>query len=708
MLLLWTTPAWARPGFGHGREQDILKLIEPFHDEGPIGSAKLQAISIERDRVVFRLQLADASAELRLIPKESATDRAFDLELAPATGELRQAQLQLQQAIERHDDGHFFGTGPTVTVGDEPSQNRLYWLRILTALLWLTLASATIWRLWRTPWRWSSVLFTCFIAWLAMRSALPWTPLHANGHAFEDIAVALAAPDAGLSTDRAVGEYGPAWVLAQQWTLGWMGATYANLIQWSHVVMSLVSIALWRALRAAGSGRPSAALALAILLTAPVVARLGSSESPVLLGLLLMTVALWLASSAHVGDRIGTCVAILLVALGHPLGPGFAAGTALAAWGLAPVAGRPMFHRRERVKQPKDQAVASTSTPSSQLVLAEFRHAVWSSAEDAPPEQSLPTSQTLVPVWGLLLAVTAVAGLGIQLLGNAALLSRRTAVAGALPIPTDPFAFWLWFDGAWAPASWQVLVLLGAGGLIANAKGWLRIRAVALPLGTLVVVASGLLVVACISDALRYQALALPLLALLAVRAGDGVPPGRTMRWAVLVMRGVATMAAVVELLSSMPGRVAQDGQAQAFSAVQPTLQAQRGTVWFVQPERNGSQRVVVEPPLGLLGAAGPDMRAISLGRLQSLCDSHSELPQPLWIWLPPDCDAQAVDGAKSVCAQLAAFAHGPPLAAGPVTWLPARDALGLPGEFHKHAGTTGQWSLREAGCGGSMGRNGG
>ena len=303
-------------------------------------------------------------------------------------------------------------------------------------------------------------------------------------------------------------------------------------------------------------------------------------------------------------------------------------------------------------------------------------------------------------VAALLLAL--VAGVAIQLAGNAALLRKRTAaVDQALPWPTNPAEFLLWLDPAWAPLAFVVLVLVGTA-------GWLRwrhslhkaelSRATALPLAALIVSGAGLLVVASISDGLRYQAPLAPLLVLLAAFAGQALPDG-TWRWPVRILSMIAALATVVALAQPMPGRTALDGQGQAWQALHRELAPLRGDVWLLQPDREpGAPRVVVEAPIGRLDRAGPNLHALRTGSLTAACRDQLPQPSPLLAWLPPDCDVAERTGVASPCAVLQRFT-GAVRARGDVVWLQGRYAAGLPGEFHGQRSARGKWQLLEAGC---------
>jgi hypothetical protein len=265
-----------------------------------------------------------------------------------------------------------------------------------------------------------------------------------------------------------------------------------------------------------------------------------------------------------------------------------------------------------------------------------------------------------------------------------------------LPWPTNPGQFLLWIDPAWAPLAFAVLVVLGTWGWLRFRRDSTRVsmvRALALPLGAVAVCAVGLVVVASVSDGLRYQAPLAPALVLLTGFAGHVAGmPARIVTW-------LAALMTMVELARPMPGRTALDGQGQAWQALRAVLERYHGDVWLLQPDREpGRRRVVIEAPLGTLDRGGPTLRALRTGSLRAACRDGLVTPRPLLVWLPPDCDVEELPGVTPSCRALADLG-GTVLATGQVPYLGPRYRHGLPGEFHRHAGAHGVWRLLEARC---------
>jgi len=194
ILCLIPALAQAQIGIGSGRERDVLRLIEPYRDEGPVGAAKLTGIVIQRNRIVLQVRdLAGQAADLVLLPVANSGPDAFTFEPGPApTPALRQAQQLLQAAIAGHDDGTFFRDSPFVSdvkLGapkshspDAPSPLKLASLQVLVGLLWLVLIVALAATLLKRPSRWRRLLLL-FATWaiaLHARESVPFWALHAN------------------------------------------------------------------------------------------------------------------------------------------------------------------------------------------------------------------------------------------------------------------------------------------------------------------------------------------------------------------------------------------------------------------------------------------------------------------------------------------------------------------------------------------------
>ncbi|MSP92773.1 MAG: hypothetical protein EXR79_13370, partial [Myxococcales bacterium] len=718
--------AQGQVGIARGREAAVLALIRPYVDEGPVGRAVLAGVAIQPDGIVFRL--ADghgAGAELVLRPAPPDRDRrrptSFLVEKpAQASADLTAARELLLAAVAANDDGTFFVPRPTAGasvlpgtataseggapaaalatrgLGAWPARARA----ALTALAWVLLVLALVRRALRRAEsvavptgrlsRWVLVPFVAIVAWQA-RAEAPFTPLHANDHAYEDLGVALDLPESQADAARAAIEYGAAWTAIQQATAPWFGGHHDGVGRWATLVGTLACVlAFLAAARVVG---PWPALTGTLVMAwAPIAVRVGQSESPLVVAQFVVAAVLWLCTGTARADRLGVGVGVFLLATGHPLGPVFATGAALCAWAVGP----------RRVRVPR--AAQSTPAAGSEVLVA-VRRDDGSGVLEAEPAPA-PISAVLVDpnglradlVWLAVLAAVTGAGISVTALGAGGVLAERVSRLGALPIPSSPLQFWLWNDSAWAPGAALVLAELGVVGLwlrtrtlLGTATAWLRAAGLALGLALLAV--AGLLVVACTTDAVRYQAPFAPALvvaATLSFAATRGPHwRGSLLRWPVRIVQFVALVATLVQVVGDASGTRATDAQGEAYRALRGALGHLEGDVWIAVPDRDaapppGGVQVTLEAPVGLWSPGGPRVRALRAGDVHTACQTGYPLPKPAYVWLPPACSALEAGGRPRACGQLDALIDrkAPLAAAGTVAVAPTRGVEGLPGEF--------------------------
>jgi hypothetical protein len=681
--LLCGRDAAAQVGIGRGREAEVLRLIQPFQDEGPVAKTTLARIAIRPDHIAFVLrEPTGATATLKLLPADPdpkrPPPRSFRVERdVTDNAALVESQTLLLGAVAKNDDGQFFARplaaeGPTPRKGsvlDAEADQRAPWLTGLAVALWVLLGlciarAATGGGIPGTPWLSRSVLalVVLYVA-LQARREVPFWPIHANQHAYEDLGVALSLPESAHDAARAVAEYGPAWVTLQRQTVGVFGATHEGVARWSNWVGALA--ALFAFLAAARLAGPWRALPGALVVAwAPVAVRVGHSESPVVVAQLLVGVALWLAAGSRRVERVGVVVALLLLALGHPLGPALAGAVALSAWALAPLG---THHSK-----PAGDALALPTRPDA----AEPRHTA-----------ALP--------WLAILVATVAVGLAIALWGNAGLLQGRAERTGVVPLPTAPHAFWLWLDPAWAPVSAMVPLALGVVGLWRGVRSSANrlvaaLRTSAFALGVAGLTAAGFVVIACVSDGLRYQAPFAPLVCVAMALSWRAVRGEFAWRWPLRVVHALALVAVLLELTRTPPGATALDSQGHADTALRKALAHEKGDVWLLVPDRDDGPgpvaRVPLEVPVGMWREAGPRVRPLLVGDAATACRTGMPLPQPLYVWLGPACHALETAGRAPPCRELGPYVDRsrPVVARGTVPLLAGASPRGLAGEFSR------------------------
>lgn len=785
-LLLVPAGALAQQFIGPGREAEVLALVAPYRDGAPVvPGTVLQQVRIEAQRVV--LEVSDAQGRIaQLVLVAQAGPKAFALQKpAQAEGPLALAVAALAGAVDSHDNGQFFSAAPAAaksTPRFAPPTGRAVPRRtegpvaaetargpradrgavplelaeaqgVASALAWLILALALLAKAMRPPRTWITFVVGGLVlaAAAALRRSMPFTPLHADDHAFRELGVALSLPDLDARAAALLHDYGPAWWQLQRWTVPLFGDHHDAVGRWSAAVGGLaVALAAVTARRV--SGRWLAGLVgAAVMAAAPVAARVGHSESTLVVAQLLVATALWLASpptrpGAGRWDLLGTMAALLLLAWGHPLGPVMAVGTGLCAWALSlkPAAA---LDGQAGSSATGDPAVAELvpdgfgAAPGD--VRVEFLHpslapsqypalAAPHSADPPGPAQSpkakgpsgvLPGSPRLGAVgsgawrtwlpsgWNLVALACGAVAVGLaaawhwslrpELMGN-----RLSVQENMLPFPTVFWSFELWWDRGWVATAFTTSVTaLGLGGLWAqrrvNGRALASWTLLAWVSGSCALAGAGLVVVACVTDAARYQA---PMMAIwlvsgaFAMRFADLLPRGQ-----VLIGKGVAAaalLASVAQVLLGARASAALDAQGQAYQLLRRELADERGVLWLVAPERGSEKRhVVVDFPVGKWSDSGPESKVVTLAEYLMLCRSGTP-PQPAYVFLGPSCQAVDLPEVSTPCAGLDALLDPTvPVRAGFVKPMVEGDPRGLRGEFHTYERDLLDWRLGKARC---------
>ena len=683
---------------GRGREADVLQLLAPFRDGSPVGpGATLNDIAIVSDKITLTV-VGPASQTAHIVLHPQSGGRSFDVQVPqPVDPALEPAVAALTSAIARNDHGTFFAAPaavaavPSVGIGNQPvvhpsadsgAQSAV------SAALWVVLAAAVAAKALRKPHSWSAGVFGAILLVLAAtaRRNAPFTPLHADDHAYMDLAVGLKLPQAEDRAAQLMHDYGPAWWQLQRWTAPLWGDDHAALGRWAAAVGALATVlAVLAARRASGRWLP-AFVGGAAMCWAPLAVRVGHSESNVVVAQLLVAAALWLASPPYPArsgayDAVGVLAAVGLLAWGHPLGPAFAVGTGLCAWALAV---RPES-LQAAVAVPLEPMLALPN-PHPRRIWMPARHNLW--------------------LLGIGLAVAA-AAIGWQWQNQQGLLGNRLAATSLVPVPLHFWTFGLWWQRAWGAVTLTTVVAVaGVLGLWSQrrvhgaAVAWWSAAAWMAGMGALGV--AGLVVVACVTDAVRYQApmaAAWVVLAAFAPRCADlfsGI------RRSLVGLTVVAAMGiAVVEAWLTPWGATALDAQGQAYQVLAQELAHERGDLWLIVPERAPGERrhVVVDLPTGRFDHVGSTLHRISANEYAQAC-IQGRAPTPAWVYLSPACEAVDLAELPTPCAALAPLLDPTVLVrAGYVRpWL-GDMAQGLPGEFHHYRSETVAWHLGRAVC---------
>jgi len=695
----------APPVLEPGRERDVLALIAPLEDEGVVVEGVILAgIRIRGDRVDFLLRHDPADgrhATLSLRPLDPAAGRttggSFRVVLPVAVdGVLHAAARRLAEAIRGNDDGAFFPleepAAPAAEVtssAESPTEEARHprvprseidpdfdiWQQPRTRLammawlvLLLALGAGCLRALTGTlqsrnravaATRLLLLALTLMIALLARRSA-PWTPLHANHHAFDDLAVVLDLPDSGPSTQRTVRAYGSSWLIAQRAATPLFGRHHQGVGEaacwWGALAVVFALAAAWGA---GGTGWVAALAAMAMAL-APVAMRVGHSESSLVIAQFLVAAVLWLATRRGMLAAAGVLAGLLLLATGHVVGPALSGGAALLAWGIAP--------QRTRLQS-------------------------WRGIAARLP-------------WGGLLVCVPIVGAIINLLTSSGEVADRVAATGSwLPIPSNATFFSLWFDPAQAPLALLGLVALGLVGVAMahDARRSLpgRARVLAVIGGGMALGAGGLLVCASVSDGLRYQSTLAPALVLVAGQAPLVARHGRGLtRFSGRVAAALAGVLTLLALIAPLPGTTMLDAQGQWYHELRNVVRAERGDVYLLIAGRSGPRGAVLQAPQGRLSAKGPTAHEVRLHSLSFECEAGLKPRQPLYVLQPPACASGPDDRAARACAELEPYIDGvAPVATGFARPMAARTPEGIPGEFLVYRRPLAPWRIARGRC---------
>lgn len=683
---------------GRGREADVLQLVAPYRDGTVVsGDVVLRNIGVQSDAI--RLELRDAAQQIATVvlrPQPGAP--SFEIQVPPLqAGQLRTAAELLAAAVAHNDKGTFFATvvqpaaaiGQTLPVAAPVQVSPSGALAGVTAVLWAALALAMLAKAARKPRSWSAMVFGAVILGLAAaaRRAAPFTPLHADDHAYQEIAIGLNLPEVQERADQLMHDYGPAWWQLQRWTTPIWGDDHQALGRWAAAVGALATVlAVLAARRSSGRWLP-ALVGGAAMCWAPIAVRVGNSESNLVVAQLLVAAALWLASPPYPArsgrfDALGVLAAIGLLACGHPLGPVYAVGAGLCAWALAV---RPAQSADSGGELP-NLAVLALPNPHRRMTL-------W------PARDNLAVAAAGVALLALLV--------GWQWTNQQNLLGNRLASTGLLPVPVHFWTFELWWQRAWGAVTLTTVV--AAAGLLGlwaqrrvhgRAVAWWSVLAWTSGLAALGV--AGLVVVACVTDGVRYQApmaAAWVVLAAFAPRCADLLEGTRRPLVGFVVV--VAMAVALVEALATPAGAAAVDAQAQAYRILSDEVADEKLDFWLVVPERAPGERrhVVVDQPRGRFVRSGPVAQRISVNEYLQAC-GQGRAPTPAWVFLSPACAAADLPELATPCAALEPLLDpATHIRAGYVRPWQGVMAQGLPGEFHRYGSETVPWRLGRARC---------
>ncbi|MCO4764546.1 MAG: hypothetical protein KC502_23755, partial [Myxococcales bacterium] len=545
----------------------------------------------------------------------------------------------------------------------------------LASLLWLLLLAALGHPLWRaltlavrSPKRaLLPVLAGLALLLLALqaRLALPFIPLHANHHAWEDLAVVLNLDAAAPAVSRHLEMYGASWLVARRALLPVFGAHFVGVglasAWWGATALVIGAMA---ALRAGGT-RSAVVIGALVLTWAPVASRVAHSESDLVIAQWLIAVGLWLATERSRLAEVGFAAVLGLLTLGHVVGPPLALGLLLMGLALRPAKELP--------------------------------------ATDAPPARALPGPEAgltlrlgTVGMWaGTWLAVTALrlASSGSHVGGR---LSRTEQW---LPLPLQPWKFSLWFDARHSATGFLVLAMMGIA-----AAFWVRFhqarwRGVAtetmLLAGIGVLAATGLMVCASLTDGQRYQATLMAPLLVVAGRAPLLWRHGPSKwRWALGVLYGLVVLSCAVETGRGFSGRQLLDTQAQEWLHLQAAIGDRAGAIILLKPERRTGQAAVLDVPQGHWSATGPVTTALQAESARRDCSRGQPLPESTFSMHFAAC----ASGSDTSC-PTDLQKTGPPLAALPTRVMAPLVPRGLPGEFLTFNGPHASWRLYEARC---------
>lgn len=674
---------------GRGREAEVAALLAPLRDGAEVTSGVwLTGIQIGHDRWTVTLATSPtvtaASAQTRLLfqplGRQSADAQqhvlgqtaSFSVVASAATGPLLVGQNQVLRAVQANDRGGFFARGDKEAAVEAPALAA--WVPPIVAALWLVVGLGLLWLALQHYKRWGAWLLAAGLLMAAARTrqSVPWTPLHADDHAWLEAAIGLNNPDVVGAGQRLFAGYGPSWGLLQQWTAPLLGADLEALGRWSTILGSLAAVlAGLAAARLTGSVWSGLLPGLAVAWL-PVAVRVGRSESTLVVAQVLVAAGLILGQGRTAMEQVATAAILLLLATGHPLGPVFAGGLLLAIWAL------------RQSRSPEHLGAG----PSVQVVYPAL----------PSPNAAKPSGiswlyrvdwVSLVPF-----GVAVVAGTGWLYAQQTALLGQRlTATDQILPLPGAPWQFWLWLDAGWG--SWALVALAALGA--ASWPGQPRWRRASLLMALVVTATGGLLVIACLTDAARYQAPLAPLLAVCMATLWVRRPLEQPRPFWV----NLGALVVVWQLLGTPAGLQQMDAQAQSWQHLRRELAQTTGQLQFLIPERTGQHRghVVLDAPRGLLWAGGPQATVRQVPDFLQDCRDGIQQP-PAWLYLSAACAVQPAPGQQRVCQELESLMdHTQPVRSALIRPLPPLLPEGLRGEFHTFMADSVDFRLARARC---------
>ncbi len=721
-LALWAGglgQAWADALIAPGSEAAVLALVAPFRDEGEVRpGVTLASIRIDAQRIVMTLQGNDGAADLVLVPQpERAAGRpSFAIEIVPTdNAALREAQTSLRDAIVSNDHGSFpFIDSGTLDAGKQPRSGvatdplaralRLtervaavlaWWMVALMALLWAARAAL---RQRRRPGTTDRATVLDALGWIALfgvavwaRARLGFDPMHANDHAWEDAAVALGVDGEHGALERLDVIYGPAFRLAQRALVAPLGGHFEALAWLGALVGAAATVLLGLAARAVAGAGVGWIAGLACALS-PLAVRVAASESDIVFGQLALAWVLAIAARPR-GVPTGPAAAagVALLALGHVVGPVWAAGAA----GLAVA----LRHGARSGRSVDDADAQGADAERAESTLPWERHLLI-----GPRSWDDATREALgLALWlGLAGAIFG----GLRLLDAAPMLQGRES-PGGLAVSANP-SMLLLTDADYASPLWWLLAVVGLAGDVALRWSAVRGRVglgpalagtASLAVGSLAMTLGSLLIIACVSDGLRYQSVLL--LAVLIVAARGALVLAWLARWQGqrrLVAVAVVGLVALVEAARPRAGMDFVDAQIAAWRALRdaPTLPA--GHLVLISPHHTQRGDAAPDVPRGRWSADGRSSETLWADVATARCAAGAPMPPGTYLLRPPSC--ASISASSPPCAVLDAFdAGGRSLVGGTVEIAQQWDRERPSGEFLRYASGSAPWSLRLARC---------
>ncbi|GEM_PF-3257830 len=711
-----------------GKEAATMALIQPFKDGGPVQpDAILAGVRIEQQRIVVILATSTEpkkTAEIGLIPLP-ATDRrssgkAFAVKIVRGDDRLQAAVQTVTKAIRSNDDGSFFddatpaADGVTATGSQqihrpkEPVDPRdkvpieledgsfslwQSWMARFGAIGWLVLGLALLVaagrfarRMVLGPGRGKLLMGGLAVAFifgsaLTGRASLDVWPLHANNHAYEDIAAGLGSDGSGAAVQRHVVGYGATWLVAQRLATSAFGAHHDGLGEASAwAISAAVALAVVAALAGGGSWWLALLIGAAVSWL-PITTHIGHSESTVAYAVFLGAATLLLATQvATWSATVGLVTALWLLANGHVVGPILAGGAALLCFG---------------VSLPTVLAGSDGQPRGPGAVLQR----VFDGNE-----------RRITLAWLIaLVALPTIALVGRIASSSNEVGARLEAAGSLLPIPGNPFYFSLWLMET-SPSAVLGLAIAGvaAVGVVEDERQpWhRRAAAIGAGVGFAAIAGAGLLVCACLTDGLRYQStLAPPIIVCTAF--APRLAFGRSTVQA-FAIRAFVVISAIVAVWTASDADLAAgdqqgiDAQTRAYHFLRRQLSDLRGEIWIVDAGRTSERGAVLHVPEGKLGRDGPTVHRLHVESFVAACAAGLPLPGPVYLFFDPACAIDASeDGLARPCKRLEPYADRDASGAyGSVKTAPFElRPKGLRGEFLDYGERELPWRFIAARC---------